>query len=998
MHKHRLSYSSRNMVFARPLAKAPEQPVDVDAALDMSVSATSDPAPACGSQRKGARKSGRDRQTLCRGAPDLPCCYAADGSAEPGRGKHDGRCIFCNPTAMVQTLETEWGRGNVVRLLKRWRKCVCSSAPLQNVLASQEEALSWRQSVAAELDAAQSQQYRVKVEEDRAYVQRKFFAKRSPDQARKLPVAKSHVSGLAEADLRPRLQRHRPTKLLRPPNCKQHSWKVCALCGSVQPQHLKEADLREKAPTALAKCKNCSKPEAAQIWVPSVEEVPGPLRGLSRPMLLALRMLDIDCGPGPAWKADLRSEVWRHLVQLKTSFFGGHRGDGNKIRVNFVARLEFQVVAVVPPEGDPLRGYVLGGRAGRTRCYSPEVMDVLKCHQDVQARAVYLPPRRREMWLLMASQAFVMFFLGGTVQPIIAPHPGMPVMPEYVRRYEAAAWRGEMTLLEFLRKVNVKGAILNHIRRSHASARSELTLEEYALRYETFGEKVVAAEMVSMMNDKFFGQWLALHVPFRQLDDLLVPEIVDQVPDNVKYFACALYWAPDLWRRPPAIRADVELRAHREAFIEMVISMISAQDGFVQQHLDSKLVRPEHVPDTNPLMAYAEEEDSLQFTALGWNTTSTLALTKHPEFARSKMMRSMGPEIENETAASSCVELDTCHGAFLFHRALTESLALMTGYHLIVIDEAFQLVEEHFEGLHQMWLAAGRVPCLVLAGDEWQLPPPDRMQRSLAHHPEWKFVYKVELHHVWRQDNGDPLLGKLMLGVAITNPPRLLQHTDNDTTVITCTRRGAALLCLEVLRIQPAVPLLGRVLADYECNPVNYDETGKLLEQLPGPLDLPLYAGLRLRLTRNVDKPNDFVNGMSTVVLSFDHHKQAILVETETRQRLCVYPITTDEVLGGRLTYYPVKPGFADTPSTSTKVPSCVTSPSGRTGLDARPPAMWLCRVCEKTWTICWAGVSKRSTSFQLAEKMSLWYMSTLWCTKPVSVHAQRRAHFLGIM
>ena len=88
----------------------------------------------------------------------------------------------------------------------------------------------------------------------------------------------------------------------------------------------------------------------------------------------------------------------------------------------------------------------------------------------------------------------------------------------------------------------------------------------------------------------------------------------------------------------------------------------------------------------------------------------------------------------------------------------------------------------------------------------------------------------------------------IRLGVAITNPPRRtssasFQRTDNDTTVITCTRRGAALvnqLCLEVLYIQPAVPLLGRVLADYECNPVNYDETGKLLEQLPRPLDLPL--------------------------------------------------------------------------------------------------------------------------------------------------------------
>ena len=818
-------------------------------------------------------------------------------------------------------------------------------------------------------------------------------------------------------------------------------------------------------------------------------------------------------GPEALHLAHLLTELFREWVcgggrkfgdassNWKTSFFGGHRGDGSKIRVNFVGRLEFQdgkrrevtqdyhgraavhlhglvfaeevgpaqlhtkVVAVVPPEGDPLRGYVLGGQAGRTgsgvplqdlpsyydpetdvvhlqhrlldkslgiRGYSPEVMDVLKCHQDVQVQrgtglmlkyaATYLPkfsdgpgkelmddsssayaaarrvlftfhPGEPEMWLLMASQAFPMFFLGGTMQPIIAPHPGMPVKPEYVRHCEAAAWCGEMTLLEFLRKVNVKGAILNHIRKSHASA--ELTLEEYALRYETFGEKVVAAEMVSMMNDKFFGQWLALHVPFRQLDDLLVPEIVDRVPDNVKYFACALYWAPDLWRRPPAIRAYMELRAHREAFIETVISMISAQDGFVQQHLDGELVRPEHVPDANPLMAYAEEEDSLQFTAeqarLEHNINTRIdqalrvrAAEDDAEYDRlvgiaeehGSMVAALGAPGTGKTAVlDRCirraerlgarvlvalptgvqrsrmrqrhphVELDTCHGAFLFHRPLTESLALMTGYDLIVIDEAFQLVEEHFERLHQMWLAAGRVPCLVLAGDEWQLPPPDRMQRSLAHHPQWKFVYKVELHHVWRQDNGDPLLGKLMFlrkncptgqdGARMLRDlcrghkawsghheptaadiERLLQRTDNDTTVITCTRRGAALvnqLCLEVLYIQPAVPLLGRVLADYECNPVNYDETGKLLEQLPRPLDLPLYTGLRLRLTRNVDKPNDFVNGMSAVVLSFDHHKQAILVETETRQRLCVYPITTDEVPGGRLTYYPVKPGFADT-------------------------------------------------------------------------------------
>ena len=70
-----------------------------------------------------------------------------------------------------------------------------------------------------------------------------------------------------------------------------------------------------------------------------------------------------------------------------------------------------------------------------------------------------------------------------------------------------------MTLLEFVRRVNVKGAILEHIKKSHKSAGGDLTLEQYALRYETVGEKVIAAEMVSMTNDKFFDQWLALNVP-----------------------------------------------------------------------------------------------------------------------------------------------------------------------------------------------------------------------------------------------------------------------------------------------------------------------------------------------------------------------------------------------------------------------------------------------------------------------------------------------------
>ena len=40
------------------------------------------------------------------------------------------------------------------------------------------------------------------------------------------------------------------------------------------------------------------------------------------------------------------------------------------------------------------------------------------------------------------------------------------------------------------------------------------SLNAFAQEYETRGEKIVSADTVSRMNDKFYGQWLALRVRF----------------------------------------------------------------------------------------------------------------------------------------------------------------------------------------------------------------------------------------------------------------------------------------------------------------------------------------------------------------------------------------------------------------------------------------------------------------------------------------------------
>ena len=47
-------------------------------------------------------------------------------------------------------------------------------------------------------------------------------------------------------------------------------------------------------------------------------------------------------------------------------------------------------------------------------------------------------------------------------------------------------------------------------------------LEEFGNDCEMHGEKIIAAETVSRLNDKYYGQWLALNHPFRDLDSLQV--------------------------------------------------------------------------------------------------------------------------------------------------------------------------------------------------------------------------------------------------------------------------------------------------------------------------------------------------------------------------------------------------------------------------------------------------------------------------------------------
>ena len=212
------------------------------------------------------------------------------------------------------------------------------------------------------------------------------------------------------------------------------------------------------------------------------------------------------------------------------------------------------------------------------RAYFKETLEVTKCHQDVlhgndqglllKYVATYTPkfsdsfarewlndeasafsvarrvlfdyqPGEPEMWLYLFAQQFRPCRYGGTKVTLLCPWPGMETKPKVVTLYEECDWRRDgMTLLEFCRKSNKDGEIAQWVARLFNQSEAvdpEEDEEAQTEKLKTFanecpmrGQKLVACDMLSIFNDRWFGQWLALRKPFRVLDDLLDPSVIEK--------------------------------------------------------------------------------------------------------------------------------------------------------------------------------------------------------------------------------------------------------------------------------------------------------------------------------------------------------------------------------------------------------------------------------------------------------------------------------------
>ena len=285
------------------------------------------------------------------------------------------------------------------------------------------------------------------------------------------------------------------------------------------------------------------------------------------------------------------------------------------------------------------------------------------------------------------------------------------------------------------------------------------------------------------------------------------------------------------------------------------------------------------------------------------------------------------------------LDVDTIHGVFSLYKAELQTLEMMLPYDLIVIDEVGQVPLWIFERLLRLWDAAGKRPALVFVGDFAQLRSPDgttakhssRWRELTVHHltqmrrckcPELRWKLELlrgsmpsgqQLKKILRGHRAPRNCAPDEQGAPTAETVKQVLAETPKTLMLTITRKGADKLNRFVLEaLFGAEEPLDWLPCDPEANVDNFDGPRQLEA---APAWTPIFPGMRVSLTRNLDKPHSFVNGMMATVRRM--RRCGVEVLTDAGVVVLVHSYTQDcELADGRwqrVSYFPMRLGYATT-------------------------------------------------------------------------------------
>ena len=334
--------------------------------------------------------------------------------------------------------------------------------------------------------------------------------------------------------------------------------------------------------------------------------------------------------------------------------------------------------------------------------------------------------------------------------------------------------------------------------------------QEFAREYRMTGEKLVAADMVSRLNDKFYGQWLMLHVPFSDpawfFNNPEVKTGLARVPKEHRCFTMAVLCphpvAQAVWQSRARVEEELKMEAHTRGFRQTLLGMLDANFALVQkyigQHADAhaeERERQERLEEAMPV-----EEDDLNLNSMQQRlkaqvdgavdraiAVQSAGLSEDVEDLMEEAYKegkifvcTGGPGTGKTTVALAClhrvlrkggkvlfvyptnrqasrmraklpkeVDVNTYHAGFGLDEEPGAVAVSLSHYTLIIVDEISQMQGLHFDHVRKLWEQADNIPVILMAGDEMQIA--GYGDQRAWQHPSWKrTTFRVKLRQVYR--------------------------------------------------------------------------------------------------------------------------------------------------------------------------------------------------------------------------------------------------------
>ena len=263
--------------------------------------------------------------------------------------------------------------------------------------------------------------------------------------------------------------------------------------------------------------------------------------------------------------------------------------------------------------------------------------------------------------------------------------------------------------------------------------------------------------------------------------------------------------------------------------------------------------------------------------------------------------------------ASPNLTMETLHSAFRITRKADEVYippGRLRAYDLIIIDEVSQVDGKVWRQMQTAIVELMPKPFIVLVGDFQQLQPitgPHLLRDDLEEQHQRNQVRVVELLQHQAARSTDPVMLDFLEAARTRQPTKaelsaffrgrvwskdtrqaarqamhLEQERGKDFTFLTVTNKGAAQLNLARLEIE------------FPQEAATLNQGGGLpADSSSGQTAIVVRTGMRLRLTRNLDKDRGFVDGAMGRVSKL-LRKDIFVLTTTQGVRLLVHPITMD--------------------------------------------------------------------------------------------------------